>query len=53
MMPLHFGSEAEFAALRTALAAAGFTESSVCDRLGLERVSQYRLEGARHLEQAP
>jgi SAM-dependent methyltransferase len=52
-MPLRFGSQAEFAALRTALEAAGFTEASVCERLGLERVSQYRLEGARHLEQAP
>jgi SAM-dependent methyltransferase len=52
-MPLRFGSEAEFAALRTALEQAGFTEPGVCERLGLERIGQYRLEGARHLEQAP
>lgn len=52
-IPLRFGSEAEFAALRTALEVAGFTESGVRERLGLARVSQYRLEGARHLEQAP
>ncbi len=52
-IPLRFGSEAEFAALRTALDSAGFTESGLSERLGLQRVSQYRLEGARHLEQAP
>ncbi len=52
-VPLRFGSEAEFAALRTALEGAEFTESSLCGRLGLERVSQYRLDGARHLEHPP
>jgi methylase of polypeptide subunit release factors len=52
-VPLRFGSEAEFAALRAALEGSGFTESGLCERLGLERVSQYRLDGARHLEQPP
>ena len=52
-MPLHFGSDAEFAALSAALATAGFSEQAVCQRLGLERVSQFRLEGARHLESEP
>jgi len=52
-MPLHFGSDAEFAALAAALEKAGFTEQAVCQRLGLERVSQFRLEGARHLESEP
>ena len=52
-MALHFGSDAEFAALSAALATAGFTEQAVCQRLGLERVSQFRLEGARHLENEP
>jgi methylase of polypeptide subunit release factors len=52
-MPLHFGSDAEFAALSAALVTARFTERAVCERLGLERVSQFRLEGARHLENEP
>lgn len=52
-IPLRFGSETEFTALRTALKRVGFAEAGVCERLGLERVSQYRLEGARHLEHPP
>ncbi len=52
-MPLHFGSDAEFATLSAALETAGFTEKAVCERLGLERVSQFRLEGSRHLESEP
>jgi len=52
-LPLRLGSDAEFEALRNALAAAGYTENAVCERLGLERISQYRLEGERHLTGEP
>ena len=52
-MPLRIGAEADFAALRSAFESAGFTESRVCERLGLEHVSQFRLEGARHLHEEP
>jgi methylase of polypeptide subunit release factors len=52
-LPLRIGTESEFTALRRALEAAGFTELAVRERLGLERMGQYRLEGPRHLEAEP
>src|SRR5579863_844462 len=52
-VPLRLGEEAEFSALRTALEAAGYTEAAVCSRLSLERLSEYRLEGPRHLDKEP
>jgi SAM-dependent methyltransferase len=52
-LPLRFGSDAEFAALNAALQAAGFTERAVCERLGLERISEFRMEGLGHLKEEP
>ncbi|HEY4360181.1 MAG TPA: 50S ribosomal protein L11 methyltransferase [Bryobacteraceae bacterium] len=52
-LPLRIGSDSEFLALRRALETAGYTEPAVRERLGLERMGQYRLEGARHLEAQP
>jgi len=39
--PLHLGTDAEFAALRSALADAGYTEPGICQRLGLQKISQF------------
>jgi SAM-dependent methyltransferase len=39
--PLHLGSDAEFAALRSALIAAGYTEPALCERLNLPKISQF------------
>ncbi len=52
-LPLRLGSDVEFAALHAALQTAGYTERAVCARLGLERISQFRLEGDSHLETEP
>jgi methylase of polypeptide subunit release factors len=52
-LPLRIGETSEFAALRRALEAAGYTEPAVCKRLGLERLGQYSLEGARLLPTEP
>ena len=41
------------AALRSALESAGYTEQAVCRRLHLAGLSEYRLEGPRHLEGEP
>jgi hypothetical protein len=43
--PLLLGSDAEFASLRSALAAAGFTESAVCWRMNLKRISDFPSNG--------
>ena len=52
-MPLRLGHDAEFSALRSALESAGYTEQAVCRRLNLAGLSEYRLEGPRHLEGEP
>ncbi|MGH9593488.1 MAG: methyltransferase [Bryobacteraceae bacterium] len=52
-LPLHLGTDAQFAALRAALATAGYTENAVCERLGFENISQFRLEGESHLKSEP
>jgi len=52
-LPLRIGSDSEFTALRQALEAAGYTEAAVRERLGLERMGQYQLEGPRHLKTQP
>jgi SAM-dependent methyltransferase len=44
-LPLQLGSDAEFAALRTALEAAEFTEQGVCWRMNLKKVSDFPLDG--------
>jgi SAM-dependent methyltransferase len=38
---LHLGTDEEFAALRSALAAAGYTEPAICERLGIQKISQF------------
>ncbi len=42
-IPLRLGKDEEFAALRSALAAAGYTEPAICERLGLQKISQFQL----------
>ena len=45
-LPLHLGSDAEFTALREALAQAGFTESAVCWRLNLKRIADFPMDAS-------
>jgi methylase of polypeptide subunit release factors len=52
-LPLRIGDDSQFIALRRALDAAGYTEPAVLERLGVERMGQYRLEGPRHLDAEP
>ena len=40
--PLRLGSDAEFAALRSALVATVYTEPAICERLGLQKISQFK-----------
>jgi SAM-dependent methyltransferase len=47
------GSDAHFAALRTALDSAGYTESAVCQRLGIQKIYEFRLLGDPHLTEDP
>src|SRR5258706_3484222 len=44
-LPLHLGSDEEFSALRTALAAAEFTEKAVCWRMNFKHISDFPLDG--------
>jgi SAM-dependent methyltransferase len=39
---LRLGTDEEFSALRSALNAAGYTEPAICERLGLEKLSQFK-----------
>ena len=41
-IPLRLGTAGEFAALRSALDAADYTEPAICKRLGLEKISQFK-----------
>ena len=41
-IPLRLGTDDEFAALRSALDAAGYTEPAICERLGLQKLSQFQ-----------
>lgn len=52
-MTLRIGQDSEFAALRAALERSGFTEEGVCSRLGIERMSGYRLQGDRYFDREP
>ena len=47
------GTDAQFAALQGALEAAGYSEQAVCDRLDLQQIFDFRLQGAPYLEQDP
>jgi len=40
-IPLRLGTDEEFAALRSALAAASYTEPAICERLGIQKISQF------------
>jgi SAM-dependent methyltransferase len=46
-------SESQFAALREAFQTAGYTESGVCGRLGVEKIFDVRLEGEPHFKAEP
>ncbi len=39
---MRLGTDNEFAALRSALDAAGYTEPAVCERLGIQKLSQFQ-----------
>lgn len=41
MLPLRLGSPEQFSVVRDFLASAGYTEQTVCERLGLEGLHQY------------
>jgi SAM-dependent methyltransferase len=53
MIPLRMGTEAEFAALRSALASAGYAEPAICTRLGIERLTRFDLERERRPKRPP
>ena len=40
-IPLRLGTDEEFAALRSALVAAAYNEPAICDRLDIQRISQF------------
>src|SRR5712691_3045011 len=44
-LPLKLGSDAEFTALRGALAAAEYTEKAVCWRMNFKHISDFPLDG--------
>jgi SAM-dependent methyltransferase len=46
-IPLRLGTDHEFARLRTALDAAGYTEPGVCERLNLQRISEFQFATER------
>jgi SAM-dependent methyltransferase len=46
-IPLRLGADHEFAALQSALDAAGYTEQAVCERLGLQKISQFQFATER------
>ena len=52
-LPLRIGTDAEFAALRSALMAAGFTEQALCERLQLEHISRFDLKNQSELRDEP
>lgn len=41
-IPLRLGTDDEFSALRSSLDAAGYTEPAICERLGLQKLSQFK-----------
>jgi hypothetical protein len=51
--PLRLGSDAEFAALRTTLLSAGYTEPAICARFQKARISGMYAEGTRDLGDPP
>ena len=51
--PLRLGSDADFAALRSALASAGYTEPAICERLGFQKISQFQFVTERRPPSRP
>lgn len=45
------GSAEQFAALREALQSAGYTEDGVCQRAGIQKIFDFRLEGETHIKE--
>jgi SAM-dependent methyltransferase len=45
--PLHLGTRDDFSALRSALLAAGYTEPAICERLSLQKISQFKFATER------
>jgi hypothetical protein len=52
-VPLRLGTDAEFAALRSVLAAAGYSEPAICQRLGIQKISQFQFVIERRKQQRP
>ncbi len=52
-IPLHLGTDAEFAGLRSALTDAGYTELAICSRLGLQNISDFQLAKERRRQSQP
>jgi methylase of polypeptide subunit release factors len=50
---MRLGTDAEFSELRSALAAAGYTEAAVCSRLGLDRISKFQFDRKRTFTDEP
>lgn len=51
--PLRLGTDAEFAALRSTLVAAEYTEPAICERLGLQKISQFQFVTERRPASRP
>jgi SAM-dependent methyltransferase len=47
------GTDEQFGALRSALLDAGYTEAGVCQRVGIEKIFDFRLEGDVHIHEDP
>ncbi len=53
MIPLRMGTDAEFAALRSALVAAEYTGTAICARLGIAKITQFDLDPERRPRRPP
>ena len=53
MIPLRMGTDAEFGALRSFLAATGYTEPAICRRLGIQNISQFEFVIQRRKPRPP
>lgn len=53
MLPLHFGTDEQFAAVRRLFIENDFNEKSVCDQFDLRAVSEYRLDIPRPTPEEP
>lgn len=52
-IPLRLGTDDEFSALRSVLHAAGYTEHAICERLGLQNISQFRFRAECRTQPRP